>query len=77
MQFYLSALDDEVRVKDENPSIGIILWKSKDKTFVEYTLRDTNKPVGVAEYKILSKLPKELLGQLPGPEQIEILLRNI
>jgi len=46
MQFYLAALDDLVRMADENPSIGIILCKSKDKTIVEYALRESNKPIG-------------------------------
>ncbi len=48
MQFYLAALDDLVRLEDENPSVGIILSKSKDKTIVEYALRESNKPIGVA-----------------------------
>ncbi|MDI6792620.1 MAG: PDDEXK nuclease domain-containing protein [bacterium] len=77
MQFYLSALDDRVRLEDENPSIGIILCKSKDKTIVEYALRDSSKPIGVAAYKIISKLPEELQGQLPAPAQIEKLLGEI
>jgi len=77
MQFYLAALDDRIRLEGENPSIGIILCKSKDKTIVEYTLRDTSKPIGVAAYKVVTKLPKELQGQLPTPEQIEKLLGEI
>lgn len=77
MQFYLSALDDLVRLHDENPSIGIILCKNKDKTIVEYALRDSNKPIGVAEYKIVSKLPVSLKNQLPEPELIEKLLKGI
>jgi predicted nuclease of restriction endonuclease-like (RecB) superfamily len=77
MQFYLAALDDFVRMKDENPSIGIILCKSKDKTIVEYALRESNKPIGVASYKIVSTLPKELRGQLPAPEQIAKLLEGV
>jgi predicted nuclease of restriction endonuclease-like (RecB) superfamily len=77
MQFYLAALDDLVRMKDENPSIGIILCKSKDKTIVEYALRESNKPIGVAAYRIVSTLPKELRGQLPAPEQIAKLLEGV
>jgi len=77
MQFYLSALDDLVRLQDENPSIGIILCKNKDKTIVEYALRDSNKPIGVAEYKIVSKLPVSLKNQLPEPKLIEKLLKGI
>ncbi len=77
MQFYLAALDDLVRLDDENPSIGIILCKSKDKTIVEYALKESNKPIGVATYKIVSTLPQELKGQLPGPEQVARLLEEM
>lgn len=77
MQFYLAVLDDQVRLPDENPSIGIILCKSKDRTIVEYALRETNKPIGVAAYRIVSTLPAELRGQLPSPEQIAKLLEGV
>jgi len=77
MQFYLSALDDKVRLPNENPSIGIIICKEKDRTIVEYALRDTSKPIGVATYKITSKLPKNLRKQLPSPEQIQKLIEKI
>jgi predicted nuclease of restriction endonuclease-like (RecB) superfamily len=77
MQFYLAALDDQVRLEGENPSIGIILCKSKDKTIVEYALRESNKPIGVATYRIVSTLPHELRGQLPAPEQVARLLEGI
>jgi predicted nuclease of restriction endonuclease-like (RecB) superfamily len=77
MQFYLAALDDLVKMKDENPSIGIILCKSKDKTIVEYALRESNKPIGVAAYRIVSTLPKELRDQLPAPELIAKLLEDV
>ncbi len=74
MQFYLAALDDKVRLEDENTSVGIILCKSKDRTIVEYALRESNKPIGVATYQIFSALPQELQNQLPTPEQIAKLL---
>lgn len=74
MQFYLAALDDKVQLEDENPSVGIILCKSKDKTIVEYALRESNKPIGVATYRIVSQLPQELQDKLPTPEQIARLL---
>jgi len=77
MQFYLSALDDKVKLPDENPSIGIIICKEKDRTIVEYALRDTSKPIGIATYKITSKLPKNLRKQLPSPEQIQELIGKI
>lgn len=77
MQFYLAALDDRVKLPDENPSIGIILCKSKKKTIVEYALRESNKPIGVATYKVVSTLPQELKNQLPAPEQVAKLLEGI
>ena len=74
MQFYLAALDRQVREKDENPSIGIILCKEKNRTIVEYALHHTRKPIGVATDQIVKRLPKELKGQLPAPEEIAKLL---
>ncbi len=77
MQFYLAVLDDLVRMPHENPSIGIILCKTKDRIIVEYyALKNSGKPIGVGEYRIVSRLPKDLKGQLPTPEQIEVLLRD-
>lgn len=77
MQFYLAALDDLVRIKGENPSVGMILCKSKNKAIVEYALRESNKPIGVATYRIVKQLPKEFKGQLPEPKQIIKLLETI
>ncbi|MBX2863220.1 MAG: DUF1016 family protein [Leptolyngbyaceae cyanobacterium MAG.088] len=77
MQFYLAALDDLVRLPEENPAIGIILCKSKDRTIVEYALRQSNKPIGVATYQIMSTVPPELEGQLPEPEQVAKLMEDI
>jgi predicted nuclease of restriction endonuclease-like (RecB) superfamily len=74
MQFYLAALDDRVRLEGENAAIGIILCKSKDRTIVEYALRQSNQAIGVATYQIVSSLPLELQGQLPAPEQVARLL---
>ena len=70
MQFYLSALNDIAKLPDENPSIGIILCKDKSRTIVEYALKDTKKPIGVATYKMTEKLPRELKKYLPSPEEM-------
>ena len=70
MQFYLTALDKHVREAGENPSIGIILCKEKNRTIVEYTLKESRKPIGVATYHIVRQLPKKYAGQLPSPEEI-------
>ncbi len=77
MQFYLAALDDMVRMRYENPSIGIILCREKNRTIVEYALRNAKKPIGVAEYKIVKRLPKDMQRDLPSPEQIKNLLSEI
>jgi predicted nuclease of restriction endonuclease-like (RecB) superfamily len=77
LQFYLAVVNDTIRLPDENPAIGIILCKSKDKTIVEYSLRQSTSPIGVAEYKTVSTLPEELKGELPSPEQIAILMEGI
>jgi predicted nuclease of restriction endonuclease-like (RecB) superfamily len=77
MQFYLAVLDDTVRLPEENPAIGIILCKTKDRTIVEYALRESNKPIGVTTYQIVSTLPQEFQGQLPNPAQISKLLAGI
>lgn len=70
MQFYLSALDDKVKLPDENHSIGIIICRGKNRTVVEYTLRDVRKPTGVSTYTIGSELPENLRKYLPSPEEI-------
>lgn len=76
MQFYLAVLDENVKLPDENPSIGIILCKSKQKTIVEYALKESNKPIGVGTYQVVSTLLQELKNQLPAPEQVAKLLEG-
>ncbi|MEW5821773.1 MAG: PDDEXK nuclease domain-containing protein [Cyanobacteriota bacterium] len=71
INFYLSAVDDLVKEPDDNPSIGIILCKLKDKVMAEYALRDLKKPVGVSEYQILKSIPDEIKTSLPTIEEIE------
>lgn len=70
MQLYLTALDEQVKLPDENPSIGIIICKSKDKTYVEYALKQTNAPIGVATYQLRNTLPEDMKTMLPEPEEI-------
>ena len=76
MQFYLTALDRQVREKGEKPSIGIILCKEKKRTIVEYALHTAKKPIGVATYRMVKRLPKELKGELPTPAEIAKLLED-
>lgn len=72
MNFYLSALDDLVRLSHENRSIGIILCKSQKQSIVEYAIRDMSKPMGVAIFK--TELPDEYKNILPNPESLKQLL---
>lgn len=76
MNFYLSAVDDLLRHKDDQPSIGIILCKVKNKVIVEYALRDARKPIGVSGYKLTETLPKNLKKELPSIEDLETSLKE-
>lgn len=76
MQFYLTALDRQVREEGEHPSIGIILCKEKRRTIVEYALHTAEKPIGVATYRMVKRLPAEYKGLLPAPEEIAQLLEE-
>ncbi len=73
MNFYLSAVDDQLRHADDKPSIGLLLCKERDNLTVEYALRDLKKPIGVAQWqtKLVESLPKNLKGSLPTVEEIE------
>lgn len=73
MSAYLSAVDDQMRHSDDQPSIGIILCKTKDNIFAEYVLRNFNRPIGVAEFevKVVEKLPKKLKSSLPTVKEME------
>ena len=74
LNFYLSALDEYVKLPNENPSIGIILCKDKNSKTVEFAFRDINKPMGVASYKTSSELPREYRGILPDPDELRKLM---
>lgn len=74
MNFYLSALDDLVRLPDENPSIGIILCRGQKQRTVEYALRDTRKPMGVATYRAANELPEEYCEVLRRLEELKELI---
>jgi hypothetical protein len=71
MQFYLSAVDDTLRHATDAPTIGIILCRTKNRTVVEYTLRDASRPIGVSEYRLTEALPNDLRGSLPTIEELE------
>lgn len=69
--FYLTAVDAQVKTEHDNPTIGLLLCKSKNKVVAEYALRDNTQPIGVAEYQLIASLPAELQTNLPSIEQIE------
>ena len=70
MEFYLNVLDETVKLPHENPSIGIIICKSKNRTIVEYALRHASSPIGVATYSISSELPEYYKEMLPASQDI-------
>jgi predicted nuclease of restriction endonuclease-like (RecB) superfamily len=71
LNFYLSAVDSQLRRNGDNPTIGILLCKKKDKIDVEYLLRDIHKPMGISEYKLTNAIPENIKAQLPSIEEIE------
>jgi len=71
MNFYLSAVDDQLKQVIDQPSIGIILCKSKNGIEVEYALRDMKKPIGVSEFTVTQALPAELKSSIPSVEEFE------
>ena len=77
LQFYLTALDKQVKLEDENASIGIIICKNKNRTVVEYALNDSDKTIGIATYKIRDTLPEQMKDLLPSPEEIKKRLEGL
>lgn len=71
LNFYLSAVDGLIRKPQDNPTIGLLLCKSKNNLVAEYSLKDMSKPIGVSEYRVTSSLPVELEKQLPSVEDIQ------
>ena len=71
LNFYLSAVDGILRQEQDNPSVGLLLCKSKNDLVAEYSLKDMSKPIGVSAYQVTSKLPEELEKQLPSVEDIQ------
>ena len=76
LNFYLSAVDSILKRPEDNPSIGLLLCKSKNDLVAEYALKDMSKPIGISEYKITSCLPEDLSKQLPSVEDIQKRIGN-
>ena len=72
LNFYLSAVDRQLRKECDNPSIRLLLCKGKNNVIAEYSLRDIiSKPIGVSEYRVTQELPVELEKQLPSVEDLK------
>ncbi|CCK81890.1 PDDEXK nuclease domain-containing protein [Desulfobacula toluolica] len=71
LNFYIKAVDEKLRKDGDNPTIGILLCKNKDRLVVEYALSDIHKPMGVSEYQLTQALPENLKSSLPSIEEIE------
>ena len=76
MNFYLAAIDDLMRHQDDQPSIGIILCKSKNAIIAEYALREATRPIGVSAYRLTTSLPTKLRGNLPTTKELEAELKK-
>lgn len=78
LNFYLSAVDDQLRHPDvDGPSIGVLMCKGKNDVIVEYALRDTTKPMGVSTYRLGRNLPQGVRDALPSGQQLRAELRNL
>lgn len=71
LNFYLTAVDRQIKHSQDHPSIGILLCRSQDKILAEYALQDIHKPIGISEYHLSRKLPKQLKTSLPSIAEIE------
>ena len=71
LNFYLSAVDDMLKTKDDNPSIGILLCNEKNKVKAEKAQKDKKKPIGISEYELIKAIPEDLKSNLPTVEEIE------
>lgn len=77
LNFYLSAVDDLIRQEGDNPTIGILLCREKNRAIAEYALRDIQKPIGVSEYQLTRALSEELKGRLPSVEDMERMIEEV
>ena len=75
LNFYLSAIDEQLKASDDQPTIGLLLCKEKNRLVAEYALRGVARPMGVAEYQLLRQIPASLENTLPSIDDIEAELR--
>ncbi len=77
LNFYIKAVDEQLRKEGDNPTIGLLICKSKDKMVAEYALSDINKPIGISEYTLEKILPEALKSSLPSIEELESELMDL
>lgn len=77
LNFYLAAIDAQLKTGGDQPSIGLLLCKKAGKLVVEYSLKNISKPIGVSEYKLTESIPVKLKGQLPTIKEIEAELKKL
>lgn len=77
LNFYLNLIDDQMKHENDNPTIGMIICKTKNTIEAEYSLRGINKPIGISEYELLKILPEQFKGSLPSIQDIEEELKNL
>lgn len=79
LAFYISAVDETIKEKNENPTIGLLLCKSKNRYIAEYTLKGINGPIGIAEYatKLTEQMDKEIISSLPTIAELEAELKKV
>ncbi len=70
--FYVTAIDETLKKEIDNPTIGLLLCKEKNKLSVEWSLKGTNLPIGVSSYKLKEYIPREILDKLPTEEEINL-----
>ena len=68
---YVSAVNHQMKHKDDNPTIGLLICKTKDEVVAKYTLENTNQPIGISEYQLVESFPKDFRSSLPSIEEIE------
>jgi predicted nuclease of restriction endonuclease-like (RecB) superfamily len=71
LNFYLSAIDEQLKMPEDDPTIGLLLCEKKDRVIAEYALRRIESPMGIAEYELLKSLPPRLYPILPTTDEIE------
>jgi predicted nuclease of restriction endonuclease-like (RecB) superfamily len=77
LNFYLNLVDDFLKMPQDNPSIGLLLCKSRDKFVAEYALKGIEKPIGVSEYQLTKAIPEKLKSSLPTVQEIEAELNQL